>query len=83
MGGAGVAYASPDGSGQVVAVATAVRSTHGAGDCFIGVLAAGLARGLPLQDAIRRANAAAGHLVSLSDDDRADRLVADSPARAS
>jgi ribokinase len=80
-GGAGVACASADGSGRVAAVPATVRSTHGAGDCFIGVLAAGLARGLPLQDAIRRANAAAGHLVSLDDDERGVRFAAADPPR--
>jgi ribokinase len=34
--------------------------TTGAGDTFVGVLAAGLDRGVPLETALRRANAAAG-----------------------
>lgn len=80
-GGAGVAYAAPDGRGQVAAVPAMVRSTHGAGDCFIGVLAAALASGLLLEDAIRRANAAAGHLVSLGDEERDARFVAAGPRR--
>lgn len=33
--------------------------TTGAGDCFIGTLAAALDAGLPRQDAMRRASAAA------------------------
>lgn len=80
-GGAGVAYTSPDGSGRVAAVPTTVRSTHGAGDCFVGVLAGGLAGGLPLEAAIRHANAAAGRLVSLGDDEREARFVAVGPRR--
>jgi ribokinase len=39
-------------------------STHGAGDCFIGSLAARLARGADLEDAARYANAAAAHRIS-------------------
>lgn len=81
-GGAGVAFAAPDGGGRVAAVPATVRSTHGAGDCFIGVLAAGLAGGLPVQDAIRRANIAAGHLVSLDDDEREARFAAADPPPA-
>ncbi|MGO4126638.1 PfkB family carbohydrate kinase [Inquilinus sp. YAF38] len=80
-GGAGVAYAAPDGSGRVAAVPAMVRSTHGAGDCFIGVLAAALASGLLLEDAIRRGNAAAGRLVSLGDEERDARFVAAGPRR--
>lgn len=41
-----------------------VVSTHGAGDCFVGTLAAGLARGEALADAARAANAAAAALVA-------------------
>jgi ribokinase len=64
-GGAGVACATADG--QVMAIeAIKVRlvSTHGAGDAFIGMLAASLARGLPLRDSLERANRAAAELVS-------------------
>lgn len=39
-------------------------STHGAGDCFIGTLAAGLARKVPLDAALAQANAAAADHVS-------------------
>ena len=52
-----------------------------AGDCSIGVLAAALAGGLPLEDAIRRGNAAAGHLVSLGDEERDARFAAAGPRR--
>lgn len=41
-----------------------VMSTHGAGDCFCGTLAAALARGRPLTEAAKIASAAAAKLVS-------------------
>jgi ribokinase len=41
-----------------------VSSTHGAGDCFVGVLAAELARGSALIDACRTANDCAAAFVS-------------------
>jgi ribokinase len=40
--------------------------TTGAGDCFSGVLAAGLAAGLSLRVAVARANAAAGLSVAVA-----------------
>jgi ribokinase len=64
-GGAGVAYANANGRGVVLeAVNVEVESTHGAGDEFIGVLAAELARGADMDVALRRANLAAATLVS-------------------
>ena len=51
-------------------------SSHGAGDCFCGALAARLAAGDGLQDACRFANAAAALLVSLPDSER-DQLGSD------
>lgn len=49
-------------SGGVLTIpgrAVVARDTTGAGDCFVGVLAAGLARGLDLAAALERANRAA------------------------
>ncbi|CBS89350.1 ribokinase [Azospirillum lipoferum] len=59
LGGDGVEWSSTDGSGHRPAPAVAVRDTTGAGDCFVGVLAAQLDRGQPLAAAIRRAAGAA------------------------
>jgi len=64
LGGDGVEWSSVDasavdGSGRQPAPAVAVRDTTGAGDCFVGVLAAELDRGRPLAAAIRRAACAA------------------------
>jgi ribokinase len=42
----------------------AAVDTTGAGDCFVGTLAAGLAAGEPLEPALRRANAAASIAVT-------------------
>jgi ribokinase len=41
-----------------------VTSTHGAGDCFVGVLAAQLAKGSELSTACHNANQAAALYVS-------------------
>lgn len=64
-GGHGVAAAGT-GIDEVAlpAIAVAVRSTHGAGDAFIGQLAACLARSLPLAAALAEANDAAARLIS-------------------
>jgi ribokinase len=65
LGGEGLVLA-PD-SGAPVAIPPVrverVVSTHGAGDCFVGSLAAALARGLDLEAACRIANAAAATYV--------------------
>lgn len=72
-GGDGVAYAGPGFAGDVEAEPVRLVSTHGAGDCFVGTLAAGLAAGAAFGDAIRAANAAAGRLVSLTEAERTAR----------
>lgn len=70
-GGAGVAYASQSGREMVVEpIKITVESTHGAGDEFIGVLAAQLARGSDMEPALRAANAAAAKLVATPEADR-------------
>jgi ribokinase len=64
-GGEGLHLADRDGRVQYIpAVSVKVVSTHGAGDCFCGTLAAALARGNELADAARAAAAAAAALVS-------------------
>ena len=60
LGGSGVAWCGRDGVGEIPAHPVEVVDTTAAGDCFTGVLAAGLDRGLGLADAIGRANVAAG-----------------------
>lgn len=58
LGEAGVEWAG-NGAGQIAAHAVAVVDSTAAGDCFTGVMAAGLDRGLALADAVARANRAA------------------------
>lgn len=63
-GGSGLAFCAP-GSDPVALPARKVKvaSTHGAGDCFTGTLAAALAQGHPLAKACgRAAEAAARHV---------------------
>jgi ribokinase len=74
LGGGGLVVQTRDG--QVSALAphkVQVQSTHGAGDCFIGALAARLANGDSLLDACAYANRAAALFVSLPLDKR-DRI---------
>ncbi|WP_181703822.1 PfkB family carbohydrate kinase [Chthonobacter albigriseus] len=76
-GGEGLAVCSPDAASPVSLAAdrVTVASTHGAGDCFVGVLAAHLGAGVGLQDAAIAANRAAGRLVAMAEEDRAGRLA--------
>jgi ribokinase len=70
-GGAGVA--AVDASGQEITVEpvkVTVESTHGAGDEFIGVLAAQTARGATLEVALAEANKAAAELVATPEAER-------------
>jgi ribokinase len=62
LGAQGALAVSPDGSGhQVSALALEhVVDTTGAGDTFVGALAAAVEEGLPLSDALRFASVAAG-----------------------
>ncbi len=64
-GGAGVAFAEQGGTaGSIPAIKIKLVSTHGAGDEFIGVLAAQLLQGAPIDMALGKANEAAAILVS-------------------
>lgn len=66
LGGSGVLHYS-DGllTTDLFAPAVQARSTHGAGDHFVGVLAGHLALGASLPDALRRAVASAANFVQL------------------
>ena len=64
-GGSGLAYADRSGSRATMeALPVKVVSTHGAGDAFVGTLAAALARDATMTEALDAANAAAAALVS-------------------
>ena len=60
LGENGLEAATMQGRAMMPAHPVGVLDTTGAGDCFTGVLAAGLDRGLALEAALARANAAAG-----------------------
>jgi ribokinase len=77
-GGSGVAGADGEGAFAKGARSVDVESTHGAGDCFVGVMAARLAAGASLRDAVKAANEAAAALVATPESRRAERL----PVRA-
>jgi ribokinase len=64
LGGEGVLAATPEDFFEVPALKITPVDTVGAGDTFCGYLAAGLASGLSLEDALRRA-AVAGSLACL------------------
>lgn len=64
LGGDGVVAATPDKLVHVPALPVEPVDTVGAGDTFCGYLGAGLAAGMPLEAALRRA-AAAGSLACL------------------
>lgn len=59
LGGDGVEWSGDGLRHHIPAPAVTARDTTGAGDCFVGVLAAALDRDRPLDEAIRRAVAAA------------------------
>jgi ribokinase len=60
LGAAGAVAATRDALWSVPALPVTPVDTTGAGDAFVGVLAAGLDRGLTLDAALRRASVAAG-----------------------
>lgn len=63
-GGSGLAYAGPSGSVALPAEPVALVNTHGAGDAFVGHLAARLACGEAMPAALAAANQAAARLIS-------------------
>ena len=86
-GAAGLAAASDSGTLSLTAHPVARPQTHGAGDAFVGALAARLAAGDPHSDALGYANAAAALHVGRREADRdalapadVQRLLADVPA---
>ena len=69
-GGHGLVLHSSAGSHTINAHPVALVSTHGAGDAFVGALAAQLAQGVPLEKAAVYANAAAAVLVKTPEAER-------------
>ena len=68
LGGAGLVVGAKGGAAHFVpATPVSVVSSHGAGDCFIGALSLGLARGESLETAAKRASQIAARFVSLSE----------------
>ncbi|MCB8878838.1 bifunctional hydroxymethylpyrimidine kinase/phosphomethylpyrimidine kinase [Acidisoma cellulosilytica] len=63
-GGHGLAFHSAMGSHTLGAYSVALVNSHGAGDAFVGALAAKLAQAMTLEEATVYANAAAAVLVS-------------------
>ena len=59
LGEAGALVVDSDGTTPVPAYSVHAIDTVGAGDAFTGNLAAGLAKGMPIRESARRANAAA------------------------
>ena len=71
LGGDGLVYAGADEAPFALsAVPVLLVSTHGAGDEFIGVLAAGLAQGKGMRAALEEANIAAAKLVATPESER-------------
>jgi ribokinase len=60
LGAAGAIAQGPAGGWRIGALPVEPVDTTGAGDAFVGVLAAALDQGLDLPDALRRASVAAG-----------------------
>ena len=87
LGSDGVEWAGPDTQGRLPAAPVRAVDTTAAGDCFVGVLGAGLHRGEKLPAAIRRANAAAaiactrrGSQSSLPNAAETDAMLQEGPA---
>ncbi len=59
LGAAGALAVGPDGIDTVPGIGVEAVDTTGAGDCFLGALAASLAGGMDLSASLRRANRAA------------------------
>ncbi len=64
LGEGGAVAVGPEGPIVVAGERVTAVDTTGAGDCFLGVLAAGLAEGRPLADVLLRANRAAALAVT-------------------
>lgn len=64
LGAAGMCHVGPDGTLALPAPRVTAVDTTGAGDTFVGALAAGLAEGLPLAPTFARAQIAAALAVS-------------------
>ena len=60
LGAAGARAIGPGGTEVVLGLTVRAVDTTGAGDCFLGVLAASLAGGLPFPDALRRSQSRSG-----------------------
>jgi len=71
LGGDGLVYAGADETPFALpAIPVKLVSTHGAGDEFIGVLAAGLVQGKSMRAALESANATAAKLVATPESER-------------
>jgi ribokinase len=70
VGGAGLAYAKGTECVALAARSVAVVNTHGAGDAFVGALAAALAGGTAIRDALEMATDAAAALISTPEAER-------------
>lgn len=64
LGAQGVVAVGPDGEHHLAGLPATAVDTTGAGDCFLGVLAAALAEGLLVGSALERANRAASIAVA-------------------
>ncbi len=64
LGAGGALAVGPNGADVVAGIPVRALDTTGAGDCFLALLAASLAGGLSLSDALRRANRAAARSVT-------------------
>jgi ribokinase len=80
LGGEGLVAASPEGAVRMAAPKVKVVSTHGAGDAFTGALAARLAKGDGLTEALRFAQGAAALTVATAPDARG--ALSDAEVRA-
>ena len=60
LGAAGAIAVAPDAAWRIDPLPVSPVDTTGAGDAFIGILAAALERGVPLPDALRRGSVGAG-----------------------
>jgi ribokinase len=71
LGGRGLVVAGPALAPTAIApVAVKAVSSHGAGDCFVGVMAAALAKGHGILEAARHANRHAATFVGIPEDRR-------------